>query len=443
MVINLNKTIFVHLLFIYGCFLQSCINNKVKTELSEVVLGYSSTSVNTTSFRNSSVTTFGDTQYIAYYDSDEYMVIGKRKLGENVWQTLRSDYKGRCRDAHDVISLGVDGDGYLHVSFDQHAQKLKYCVSVAPGSLELSELKSMTDTLENSVTYPEFHRLSNGDMLFIYRDGSSGNGNMVINLYDTVNKKWNMIQSNLIDGEGERNAYWQMCIDNNDVVHVSWTWRESPNVETNHDICYAKSYDKGKTWFNSKGEQYVLPINISNAEIVCDVPQNSELINQTCMTVDSKGDVYIATYWRDADSTVPQYRLIWNDGKVWRNTQVSNRTQPFTLSGGGTKKIPVSRPKIAVENVKDKTIVYYICRDEEYQNKALLYLNENMESDFSKWEKYEMTLFELGAWEPSYDYQLWKEKQLLHIFVQKTAQGDHETVSELEPQMVYLMQVLK
>lgn len=426
---------------ILACLLHSCINSTpFNINMLEIGVGYSSTSINTTSFRNSSVTTFGDTQYIAYYDSSEYVVIGKRKLGEKKWQICRSNYKGRCEDAHDVISIGVDGKGYLHVSFDQHAQKLKYCMSVEPGSLQLSELKFMTDSLENSVTYPEFHRLNNGDMLFVYRDGSSGNGNMVINYYDVESAKWNMIQSNLIDGEGKRNAYWQMCVDENDVIHVSWTWRESFNVETNHDMCYAKSYDRGKTWVNSKGEQYSVPINISNAEIICRIPQKSELINQTCMTVDSQGGVYIATYWRGLDSVVPQYRIIWNNGYGWKNSAVGRRNQAFTLSGGGTKKIPISRPKIAVENKKGKTKVYYMCRDEEYHNKALLYFNEDFDKSFSSWKVYDMTSFGLGAWEPSYDYQLWKEKQLLHVFIQNTAQGDHETVSELAPQMIYLLE---
>lgn len=424
---------------IYSCDLVK--DDSPETNIINVGIGYSNTSVNTTSFRNSSITTFEDTQYIAYYDSEEYMVIGKRKLGEDKWQILRSDYKGNCKDAHDVISIGADGDGYLHVSFDQHAEELKYCVSVAPGSLQLSELKVMTDSLENSVTYPEFHRLKNGDLLFVYRDGSSGNGNMVINYYNLTTKKWNMLQTNLIDGEGDRNAYWQMCVDNNDVIHVSWTWRESSNVETNHDVCYAKSYDYGKTWYNSKGEQYSIPINLSNAEIICEVPQKSELINQTCMTVDSTEGIYIATYWRELNCAIPQYRLIWNNGNGWNNTQVGNRTHAFTLSGGGTKKIPISRPKIAVENKDGKTKIYYICRDEEYQNKVLLYLNEDFDNNFSSWKKHYLTAFEVGAWEPSYDYQLWKDKQLLHIFVQNTAQGDHETISELDPQMIYLMEV--
>ena len=68
----------------------------------------------------------------------------------------------------------------------------------------------------------------------------------------------------------------------------------------------AKSEDGGKTWKKSDNTSYQLPINAQNAEYIWNIPQNSELINQTSMTVDKKGNHYIATYWRDSDSSVPQ-----------------------------------------------------------------------------------------------------------------------------------------
>lgn len=68
------------------------------------------------------------------------------------------------------------------------------------------------------------------------------------------------------------------------------------------------------------------------------------------MSADAGGNPYIATYWRSSDSEVPQYRIVWNDGKTWHNRQVTDRKTPFTLKGGGTKMIPVARPRIVVED---------------------------------------------------------------------------------------------
>ncbi len=64
--------------------------------LIEIGKGYSSTSVNTTIFRNSSLATFNNYQYTAYYDGDGYLVVGKRLLGTNRWELLRSILQRKC-----------------------------------------------------------------------------------------------------------------------------------------------------------------------------------------------------------------------------------------------------------------------------------------------------------------------------------------------------------
>jgi hypothetical protein len=399
--------------------------------------GYSSTSVNTTVFRNNSLVTHGDTQFTAFYDADQYLVLGKRKLGQEVWELKRSQYTGNCKDAHNIISLMVDGDGFLHVSFDHHNDKLRYCRSVAPLSLELGKKVPMTGADEDDVTYPEFYLLANGDLLFVYRSGSSGRGNLVMNRYSVDNQTWTRVQDVLIDGENKRNAYWQLYVDEKGTIHLSWVWRETFRVETNHDMCYARSFDNGVTWYKTTGEQYTLPITLANAEYACHIPQHSELINQTGMGANEAGNPFIATYWRDRDSDVPQYRMIWHDGKAWRSRQVSERTTSFTLKGGGTKMIPISRPRIAVDDEK----IWYIFRDEERGSKVSVVCTDLMAT--GEWKVSDLTEFSVDAWEPTYDTELWKQKKELHLFVQRTRQGDGERIQETDPQPVYVLEVGK
>ena len=181
--------------------------------LVEVGKGYSCTSVNTTVFRNNSLVTHGDEQYISYYDNDGYLVLGKRKLDSEQWTLHRTQYQGNVKDAHNIISMMIDGEGYMHVSFDHHGHPLNYCRSIAPGSLELGDKMPMTGVDEGNVTYPEFYPLSGGDLLFVYRSGSSGRGNLVMNRYSLKEHKWTRVQDILIDGENKRNAYWQLYVD--------------------------------------------------------------------------------------------------------------------------------------------------------------------------------------------------------------------------------------
>lgn len=397
--------------------------------------GYSNTSVNTTVFRNNSLVTEGDTQYIAYYAPDGYLVLGKRKLGDSQWILQRSPYKGNVADAHNVISMMVDGAGYIHVAFDHHGHPLNYCRSMEPGSLELGPKEQMTGKDEQDVTYPEFYRMPDGNLIFVYRSGISGRGNLIMNRYDVKTRRWERVQDVLIDGEGKRNAYWQLYVDAQGTIHLSWVWRETWLVETNHDLAYAYSADQGKTWHKSTGETYTLPIREGNAEYAWRIPQNSELINQTSMCTDAEGHPYIVTYWRDADSEVPQYRVVWNDGTRWNMRQVMERKQSFSLKGGGTKMIPIARPRIVVDGDK----AYFVFRDAERGSKVSLAYTDDLKQ--GEWQVKDLTDFSVEAWEPSLDTELWKQRKELHLFVQVTYQGDGEKTVDQAPTPVYVLEV--
>lgn len=402
----------------------SLVSNALVPRLTSIGEGYCRTSVNAAVFRGSSIVSNDSVQYVSYYDPDGYVVIGKRRLDSDSWVIKRSQYQGNVKDGHNVISIGLDGKGYLHVSFDHHGNPLKYCRSVSPGSLDLGELEPMTGRDEKDVTYPEFYTMPDGDLLFAYRSGASGRGNLVLNRYDTKKGEWRRIQDVLIDGENERNAYWQLFVDRKGVIHLSWVWRETWLVETNHDLCYAVSKDGGTTWQRSDGTRYNLPIVMKDAEIAWHIPQNSELINQTSMTADKKGRPYIATYWRDENDSIPQYRLVWHDGKKWDMSVVGNRKTPFSLSGGGTKMIPISRPRIA----SDGKAAYYIFRDSERGSKISVAHTSNLGK--APWRIEDVTDFSVDAWEPTFDINAWNKRNKLNIFVQEVHQGDGERLSD-------------
>ena len=234
--------------FIISCKTKENTPDSKSPTLVEVGPGYSSTSVNTAVFRQGSLTSNDSLQYISYYDPEGYVVLGKRELGSSKWELRRTPFTGNVKDAHNIISIGLDGEGILHLAFDHHGNPLHYTKTVEPGSLELLPLQPMNGENEENVTYPEFHSSPDGNLYFVYRSGASGNGNMVMKRYDLNDRKWETLHENLIDGEDQRNAYWQMFIDQNGVMHLSWVWRESWLVETNHDMNYARSKDGGITW---------------------------------------------------------------------------------------------------------------------------------------------------------------------------------------------------
>jgi hypothetical protein len=332
----------------------------------------------------------------------------------------------------------VDGDGYLHVAWDHHNNPLRYCKSIQPGSLVLTEKLPMTGRQEDRVSYPEFYKMADGSLLFFYRDGQSGQGNMIINKYDIHTKKWSQLQQDLIDGEEQRSAYWQACIDTKGTIHISWVWRETPDVASNHDICYARSTDGGITWERSTGEKYKLPITAATAEYACKISQKSELINQTAMSADAAGHPYVVTYWRETGSDIPQYHVVYNNGNKWITENMGFRKTAFSLSGTGTMRIPVSRPQIIAWQTGKTLAAAMIFRADDRGGKVSAAISRDLTS--GKWELKDLSNFNLGSWEPTFDTELWKEKGLLHLFVQKAEQANNERQVQLGAQMIQVLE---
>lgn len=378
--------------------------------------GWAGNTVNVVVFRKNSVTTFGDTQYTAFYDPDGHVILAKRKLESDQWEIRKTQYSGNVKDAHNDICIAVDGKGILHMAWDHHANALRYARSNAPGSLELGERQPMTGKHEDR----------------------SGNGNLVINRLDASTGQWAQVQENLIDGQKQRNPYCQMAVDEKGTIHLSWVWRESGDVATNHDLCYAKSIDGGKTWLKSSGETYTLPINVTNAEIAVSIPQKQELINQTSMTTDSKGHPYIATYWREKDADIPQYHVVYHDGTKWQTSQVGKQTVSFRLGGTGTKRIPISRPQIVADSSGGVDKAYLVFRDEGRGNKVSLAICDDLTK--GDWRVNDLTSTPIGQWEPSYDLARWRKDKVLDIFNQSAEQRDGEGVANVPAEMVYILE---
>lgn len=404
--------------------------------LSPIGKAWAKNSVNAPVFRKNSAVSYKGYQYASYYDSTGYIILAKRKLGSNTWQVQKTQYTGDVNDAHRSISMMIDGNGFLHLSWGHHNTALNYCKSTAAASLTLGSKSTMLGTLENDVTYPEFFKLPSGNLIFMYRYGVSGNGNLVINSYDLSTQKWTRLHNVLIDGQGLRNAYWQSCVDKTGTIHVSWVWRETSDVATNHDMCYAKSSDGGLTWYKSTGQKYTIPITLSTAETVKSIPQKSELINQTSMYADSYGRPYIASYWKESGAVAPQYYMVYRDASGWKTKRMTDRKTNFSLSGSGTKKIPISRPQIVVDDRQTKVITYLVYRDEERDSRVSVNINTDLSTD--RWLVYDLSGFSVNSWEPSLDTELWRDSTKLHVFVQKMGQGDGETLENLPAQTAYM-----
>lgn len=443
--------------------------------------GYAgSSAINSVAFVRCSLQTFGNQQFMTWYGRHQYdasaaynntIWIGRRTIGSSRWEIFKhpSYTANTITDGHDVISFGIDGEGYMHLSWGMHGDAFHYAKSTAPvvgtGPIVLGADTTMTGA-ENAVTYPQFLRLPDGDLLYLFREVASGNGDTYVNRFDISTHTWANVhgttttQSPFIKGTGwtpNYNAYLNMPQlggpDGDDLI-VTWCWRFSSGAsdnpgstatgyQTNNRINFARSPDAGLSWLRSTGTAYTLPITRngeaganSTAEVVYDIPENYSLINQASTCLDSAGFPVIASWWAPetgATNYRRQYMVVFrHENGTWQARAVSSRiTDPTNTRYAENHVRDLGRPTVVRDDV-DRIIVAY--RDNQASNLtgADNSLNAGVSNgitivhslpraedpDRLLWISFDLTSENLGNYETMIDNELWDQKRQLHFLYQ-------------------------
>jgi hypothetical protein len=153
------------------------------------------------------------------------------------------------------------------------------------------------------------------------------------------------------------------------------------------------------------------------------------------MAADRDGNPVIASYWRDAGSAIPQYRVVRHDGQGWQSQDLAFRQTAFSLSGQGTKAIPISRPQILVGSSGAAWLVF---RDAERGHKVSVACTPDL--DQGRWQVSDLLERPMGAWEPSFDTELWRDAGQLNLYLQTVHQADAEGVLPSGPTRVGVLE---
>ena len=299
----------------------------------------------------------GEHQYIAFYDGEHQMTVGKRKLGRTEWDFAKLPERVGW-DTHNKVVLFQDRKGYLHITGNMHCATLRYYRTRSPADIHTFQpIHTWTGDYEDRVTYPTVFKLRDGSIYLMYRHGGSGNGMRILLGYDEQKQKWIKTTPILTNGMNRKptcNAYpIGLLEDNNGTWHIAWCWRETPDVITNFDICYAKSLDRGVTWKCWDGRDLDLPITPENAHVVESIKQDSGLMNGGSFALDNKSQPYVGYTRFDKDGYNQLYVATPVNGK-WKVVQLTDWKHRFYFQGRGT--IPEYPPIPRVSIAKDKRI---------------------------------------------------------------------------------------
>lgn len=308
--------------------------------------------------------------FIGYYDANRQLVIASRpKNQKSHWMYQKLDtWLGW--DSHNHIAMGFSPNGELHVAANMHVDPLNYFKSASNSdvrTLKRQEIMVSKDK-ETKVTYPIFLNNNNGDLIFKFREGTSGRGNEIYYSYNAQSNWEPLFESVLVNGEGKRNAYFHGPILGKDgFFHLVWVWRDSPNAQTNHDLSYAKSKNL-KDWFKADGTPYKLPIIFNTGEIIDPVPSLGGMINNnTIIGFDNNNNVLVAYHKYDKQGNTQIYLARYLNNK-WQSKQISNWSNyRWDFKGNGTINFEIKIDKIiAIGDNKLKLIINKQNQDLEF-----------------------------------------------------------------------------
>jgi len=276
-------------------------------------------------------------QYVAYYDRDHNMTIASREPGSDQW--TRQILPSRVGwDSHNYITMAEDSAGHLHLSGNMHADPLVYFRTEIAGDITTMRAFPMTGEEGDRITYPRFVTDPEGRLIFAYRSGGSGKGTRHFNRYDVATQRWtNMLDTPLLDGEGERNAYPLGPTRGPDgYFHLVWVWRDTPDCATNHNLSHARSRDL-INWESAFGEAVDRPLVLAEKRLVIDpIPPGGGIINGCQRLYFDQANRPIVTYHKsDNDGNMQIYAARAEEG-VWKHYPLTDWEEPVPFSGYGT-----------------------------------------------------------------------------------------------------------
>lgn len=246
-------------------------------------------------WESKSIVTFNNKQYAGFWNNDatSHLELCSRILSSADWTCYAYDGTGgranismssNSIDDHRAIYLGVDPDGFIHVVYDSHSTSLLYRTSTTAEDISsLTSTKSMTGSNETQVTYTIFFRDRDGKLFFMFRGGSSGNGDHYLYSYDEAITTWSAAAGTstggkFIDGKNSSpntNPYISVpYVDSNNVAHFWWSWE---NSGVQDDVVYVSYNLTTGVFLKADTSAQTIPITRANCDTAVDIVGSTDI----------------------------------------------------------------------------------------------------------------------------------------------------------------------
>jgi hypothetical protein len=314
-------------------------------------------------------------------------------------------------DPHHSYSLGVDAQGRVHVAGNNHNEALRYAVS-DPGDPTRWQAAEMIGTDEERVTYPAFVSLPDGTLLFFYRDGRAGHGDVYLNRLPVGGERWERVGMFVAGRGSDESPYLNhVAVGRDGARPVSGCFRGKGGAAANRDVWHVVNDDGGATCRGAADEPLDLPLTHATVPIVVStVPHGSGLVNQMGMDVDAAGRPHVSYFHYDAAGAT-QVALASHDGDRWQTRDIARLTHRMETETP-ILDASVARPQIACTADGNVWALFRATQDGRGGRLSCIRCTPEL-------PLHELPLYEddLGAWEPTLDSRALRERDELHLLL--------------------------
>lgn len=314
-------------------------------------------------------------------------------------------------DPHHSYALGVDGQGRVHVAGNSHNEALRYARS-EPGDPTRCSGAEMVGSDEERVTYPAFVSLPDGTLLFFYRDGRAGHGDVHLNRLAAGSERWERVGT-LVEGRGGGESPYlnHVAVGRDGVVHLSGCFRGKGGAAANRDVWHVASEDCGSSWRGAAGEPLGLPLTHATAPLVVPTPPHgSGLVNQMGAGVDAAGRPHVSYFHYDEVGATQIALASW-DGTRWHSRDLARLTHRMETDTP-IVDASVARPQIACTADGNVWAVLRLAHDGRGGRVSCVRCTPGLPlREFPLYDG------DLGAWEPTLDSRALRERDELHLLL--------------------------
>jgi hypothetical protein len=271
---------------------------------------------------------------LAYYDPDRWVTISEFDPSANRLCSFRLPSQFGGWDAHNRLEIAVSSDHLVHVVGNMHASRIFY----ARGKLaDMSSVRpaSMVGKDEDRATYPVFLKDASGRLMFMYRNGGSGNGAWLMNQW--ANGHWTRVGELFAssDAQTHASAYPTPFVQGRDgEMHIAAIWRRNPDVASNFAVTYASTRDF-RSWRAAGGMSVAAPLRPETMAMI-DAPGEGAGLLQSTLLLRPDGEPAIMYMRYGSHGTDAVFLATRDSDRNWRSREIVTGAARSSIEGRGS-----------------------------------------------------------------------------------------------------------